>query len=76
MLGEAVLDGVAAESGALAGGEQWVGWLAGVLVKPGAHDGDGGVGERSDALLASLPQAADVRAVCEVDVAAAQAGEL
>ena len=50
--------------------------IAGAFTKPGAQDGGGGAGEWSDALLSSFAKAADVRTRAEVNVAAAEPGEL
>ena len=76
MLGETSLDRVAAERAPGVRREQRVVGLAGALGEPGAQDRDGLGGQRRDALLATLAQAADVRSDAELNVAAGEAGEL
>jgi hypothetical protein len=67
---DALLDGVAAESPAGAGGKQRVVWPAGSFGEPGDQDRLGGRGERDRALLAAFALAADVRPGAKRDVAA------
>jgi hypothetical protein len=62
VVGDAVLDRVAAERPAPASREQRVGGFTVLLVEPVAQDGDGGRGERGDPVLAALAVAGDVRA--------------
>ncbi len=71
-----MLDRVAAEGAAGAGGQQRVVGVAGAFGDPGAQDRDGLFGQRGDALLAALAKAADVGADAELEVVAAKAGEL
>jgi len=73
---DALLDCVAAEPAAGAGGEQRVCCPAGSLGEPGRQDRLGGGGERNGALLSAFAFAADMRAGAERDVAAVQADEL
>jgi hypothetical protein len=61
VLGEAFLDGVAAEPSSGPVREQRLGRLAVPSREPGAQDGDGNCGERGDPLLAALAVAGDVR---------------
>ncbi len=76
VLGEALLDGVAAELSAGAVREQRLAGVAVAFGEPGPQDCDGDLGQRGDPLFASLAVAGDVRACAEVDVAAGQAGQL
>ena len=62
VLGDPSFQGVAAERGAAAGDEQRAGWQPAAFGEPAAQDGDGGGGERGDALLAALALGDDVRA--------------
>ena len=76
VVGDAVLDRVAAERPAPTGREQRVGGLPALLVEPGAQDRDGGRGERGDPVFAALAVAGDVRAGAEVHVGAGELGQL
>jgi hypothetical protein len=69
-------DRVWGERAAAAGREQRVLGLALTFAYPRLQDCDSLVVERRATLLASLTEAADVGAVPEMDVAAAQSGEL
>jgi len=68
MLGQAVLERVAAERRAGAGRKQRVAGLAVALAQPCPQDRGRARGQRCDAVLSSFAQAADVGAVSEVDV--------
>jgi hypothetical protein len=70
--GEAFLDGVAAEPSAGPVREQGLLRFAVPFGQPGAQDGDGVLRERSNAFLASLAVAGDVRPGANVDIAAGQ----
>ena len=76
VFGEPTLERVAAESSALPGREERLGCAAAAFAGPGAEGGDGGSGERGDALFSALAVAADVGAEAEVEVAAVEPGQL
>jgi hypothetical protein len=65
VLGEPVLDGVAAEP--TAGGEQQLAWLAVPLGHPGAERRGSSGGQRGAPLLAALAGGGDVRPGAEVN---------
>jgi hypothetical protein len=74
VLGEAFLDGVAAESSAGAVREQGLLQFAVPFAEPGTQDGDGDRGERGDPFFSPLAVAGDVRPTAEVRVAEGQPG--
>ena len=76
VVGESSLERVAAERPAGAGRERGVVGVSSTLGEPSPQDCDGLFGQRRDPLLSALPQAADVRAGAEVNVAAFEGGEL
>jgi hypothetical protein len=76
VLGNEPLDRVGAETPAVAGGEQGGGRVTGMFAQLGAHYGGHLRGQRGDTFLAPFAVAAHVRAGAELDVTAAEAGEL
>jgi hypothetical protein len=75
VFGEAVLERVAAEGVAGDRGEERVVGLSRAFARPGVEDGDGLLGQWRYALFAAFPEAVDVRAGAEPDVAAGEAGQ-
>src|ERR1019366_6096123 len=76
VLGEPVVEPVAAEGSAAGGREHRLVWVAGAFGEPDLEHGGGGRGQRRDPVLPSLALAGDVAPGGEVHVAALQAGEL
>ena len=72
VVGDAVLDRVAAELAAAAGREQRLVRVGALSVEPVTQDGDGDRGERGDPVLAALAVTGDVRARAEVQVGAGE----
>jgi hypothetical protein len=61
VLGQQVLDAVAAQTAAASIGEERVGGPAAALSQPGAQDGRGLMAEGDEAVLSALAVAADAR---------------
>jgi hypothetical protein len=76
VLGDPVIEPVAGEAGAAGGRERGFVGTAGSFGEPDLEDRCGGRGQRRDPVLPSLPDAADVWSSGELNVTAAQAGEL
>src|SRR3954451_7723788 len=76
VVGEAMLDRVAAERGAATGREQRGVWAGVLLVEPVLQGGGGAAGERGDPVLAAFAMAGDVRAGAEVQVVAGEPNQL
>src|SRR5258708_19177139 len=76
VLGEEAFDGVVAEAGAAAGGEQRVAAGAAAFGEPVADDGRGGGGERGRAVLAAFAVAGQVRPGAEEGVGDGEGGQL
>jgi hypothetical protein len=76
VLGDPVIEPVAGEAGAAGGRERGLVGTAGWFGEPDLEDCRGGRGQRRDSVLPPLPDAADVWSSGELNVAAAEAGEL
>jgi len=76
VFGEAMLERVAAKRTAGGSGEQRIVGFSRAFARPGVEDGDGLLGQRRDPLFAALPEAVDVSAGPEPDVAAGEARQL
>jgi len=75
VLGQPSFQRVSAQGGSVAAGEQRIVGRSAAFGHPGADDRGGCRGERGDALLTALAQAADVRSGVQADVCAGERGE-
>jgi hypothetical protein len=75
MLGDEPLDGVTAETGAAAAGEDWVGWVAAAFCEPFAQDVDGLPGQWRGPVLSAFATATEARTGAELDVVDRQPGQ-